>query len=55
MTDSDTNLLLARIAIDDEIRFSCDGCPPDMTGTISFISRYAEYTPPVIYRREERA
>lgn len=46
--------LLARIAIDDPIRFGCDGCPPDMEGKITFISRYAEYTPPVIYSMEER-
>lgn len=46
--------MLARIAIDDKIRFSCDGCPPDLEGQISFISRYAEYTPPVIYSMQER-
>jgi HlyD family secretion protein len=46
--------MLARLAIDDSIGFSCDGCPPGMTGTISFISRYAEYTPPVIYSMQER-
>ncbi len=46
--------LLAKIAIDDPIRFNCDGCPPDMEGKVMFISRYAEYTPPVIYSLEER-
>jgi len=46
--------MLARIAIDDPIRFGCDGCPADMTGKISFISRYAEFTPPVIYSQQER-
>jgi HlyD family secretion protein len=46
--------MLARIAIDDPISFSCDGCPPDLTGKISFISQYAEYTPPVIYSVQER-
>lgn len=46
--------MLARLAIDDSISFSCDGCPSGMTGTISFISRYAEYTPPVIYSMQER-
>ncbi len=46
--------LLARIAIDDPIKFGCDGCPSDLTGKISFISRYAEYTPPVIYSQQER-
>ena len=28
--------------------------PPISTGKISFISRYAEYTPPVIYSQQER-
>lgn len=46
--------MLARIAIDDPVRFGCDGCPADMTGKVSFISRYAEYTPPVIYSQQER-
>ncbi len=46
--------MLARIAIDDPVRFGCDGCPADLTGKISFISRYAEYTPPVIYSQQER-
>ena len=45
---------LARIAIDDPIRFGCDGCPADLTGKISFISRYAEFTPPVIYSVDSR-
>lgn len=46
--------MLARLAIDDPISFSCDGCPAGMTGKISFISQYAEYTPPVIYSQQER-
>ena len=41
--------MLARIAIDDAVAFRCDGCPADHHRPISFISRYAEYTPPVIY------
>jgi HlyD family secretion protein len=46
--------VVARIAIDDPVRISCDGCPPDLTGKITFISRNAEFTPPVIYSLEER-
>jgi HlyD family secretion protein len=46
--------LLARLAIDDPISFSCDGCPSGLSGKISFISQYAEYTPPVIYSMQER-
>lgn len=46
--------MLARLAIDDPISLSCDGCPQGLTGKISFISQYAEYTPPVIYSMQER-
>jgi HlyD family secretion protein len=37
------------------VRFACDGCPADLTGTISFISPKAEYTPPVIYSESSRS
>ncbi|GGF81111.1 secretion protein HlyD [Azorhizobium oxalatiphilum] len=36
------------------VTVACDGCQP-ITADISFISDSAEYTPPVIYSREERA
>jgi HlyD family secretion protein len=39
----------------DLVAFSCDGCPPGLVGTISFISPTAEYTPPVIYSESTRA
>ena len=39
----------------DPVSFGCDGCRPDLTGTISFISPTAEYTPPVIYSESTRA
>jgi HlyD family secretion protein len=47
---------LARIAVGQKIAVACDGCAPDLTATISFIARAAEFTPPVIYsisRREK--
>ncbi len=37
------------------ISFGCDACPAGLTGKVTFISRSAEYTPPVIYSLEERA
>jgi HlyD family secretion protein len=46
--------MVARLAIDDPVSISCDGCPPGLTGKISFISQYVEYTPPVIYSQQER-
>jgi HlyD family secretion protein len=45
--------VLARIAHGDSIVVTCDGCQP-VSAKVSFISRSAEYTPPVIYSLEER-
>ncbi len=47
--------LLPRIAIGDKVKVTCDGCAPDIGATITFISRAAEFTPPVIYSLEERS
>ncbi len=47
---------LASIAVGQKVAVACDGCPPNLTATISFIARAAEFTPPVIYsltRREK--
>jgi HlyD family secretion protein len=46
---------LPTIAIGSTVELQCDGCPTGLKAKISFISRAAEYTPPVIYSREERA
>ena len=46
--------LLTRFALGDLVQASCDGCAP-LVARVSFIARAAEYTPPVIYSREERA
>ena len=37
------------------VKVSCDGCAADLTARISFIASTAEFTPPVIYSRDERA
>ena len=34
---------------------TCDGCAAGLTAKVTFIAKSAEYTPPVIYSREERA
>lgn len=47
---------LSDIAIGQKVAVSCDGCAPNLTATISFVARAAEFTPPVIYsltRREK--
>ncbi len=47
--------VLPTISLNDMVTVRCDGCAPDLTARVSFISRTAEYTPPVIYSLEERA
>lgn len=46
--------MLPRIALGDTIEVSCDGCGAPIEARISFISRNAEFTPPVIYSIDER-
>jgi len=36
------------------VNVACDGCGEGIAASINFISRQAEYTPPVIYSREQR-
>jgi HlyD family secretion protein len=42
------------LKIGQPVRAACDGCSAPVAAKISFISRQAEYTPPVIYSREQR-
>jgi HlyD family secretion protein len=44
----------ARLQVDQTVKLTCDGCPPELTAKINFISREAEFTPPVIFSREQR-
>jgi HlyD family secretion protein len=46
---------LAQIKIGETVNVSCDACAKGLTAKVSFIAQSAEYTPPVIYSREERA
>ncbi|MEA2904720.1 MAG: HlyD family secretion protein [Alphaproteobacteria bacterium] len=45
---------LPQLKIGAVVNIHCDGCAGDLTAKISFIARSAEFTPPVIYSREER-
>ncbi|WP_158812697.1 HlyD family secretion protein [Methylocapsa sp. S129] len=45
---------LSSIHQGDQVAILCDGCPPDLTATVSFIAPQAEYTPPVIYSESTR-
>lgn len=44
----------AKLHVDQSVSLSCDGCPPDLRAKINFIAREAEFTPPVIFSREQR-
>ena len=46
---------LGRIKPGQAISFSCDGCAAAMSATVSFVSDRAEFTPPVLYSKENRA
>ncbi len=39
----------------DPVTLACDGCPTDLSATISFVSPQAEYTPPLIYSESSKA
>ncbi len=45
---------IAKIALGDAVKISCDNCAENITGKVTFIAGSAEYTPPVIYSQEER-
>jgi HlyD family secretion protein len=47
--------MLATLRLGDAVRVHCDGCGADIAATVRFIAPQAEYTPPVIYSRENRA
>jgi HlyD family secretion protein len=46
---------LGRVRPGQTVTFACDGCGAPMNATISFIADRAEFTPPVLYSRENRA
>lgn len=47
--------MVAQLSVGEPIRVSCDGCGAPVPSVIRFISPQAEFTPPVIYSREQRA
>ncbi|HET9664383.1 MAG TPA: HlyD family efflux transporter periplasmic adaptor subunit [Burkholderiales bacterium] len=46
--------VLGAIRIGQDMRVTCDGCPAPVSARVSFIAPQAEYTPPVIYSKENR-
>jgi HlyD family secretion protein len=47
--------MLPHIGYGETVTVRCDGCTGDLTAKVSFISRTAEFTPPVIYSLDERS
>ena len=45
---------IAGIAPGDRLAVRCDGCPPGLTATVSYVADEPEFTPPVIYSLENR-
>ena len=45
---------LGGIAHGQSVSVACDGCPAPVAATIAFISDRAEFTPPVLYSRDNR-
>ena len=45
---------VARAKMGKQVRFTCDGCPPDLKATVIYVSPRAEFTPPVIYSQSAR-
>jgi len=46
---------VALMKIGDTASFTCDGCPPELKASITYISPRAEFTPPVIYSQSARS
>jgi HlyD family secretion protein len=46
---------LPRMTAGAAVQATCDGCPSPIRARITFVSRQAEYTPPIIYSREQRS
>lgn len=40
--------------IGDRLTITCDGCPPGLTATISRLASDPQFTPPILYSRDER-
>ncbi|MFO1184423.1 MAG: HlyD family efflux transporter periplasmic adaptor subunit [Bauldia sp.] len=45
---------LAEARLGTPVTLACDRCPAGLSGTVSFLAGEAEYTPPVIYSKDNR-
>lgn len=46
---------LARLSVGSKVGVSCDACAAGLGATVTFVSATAEFTPPIIYSRDNRA
>lgn len=46
---------LGKLALQQPVQLSCDGCGTTIPARITFIANSAEYTPPVLYSNQQRA
>jgi len=46
---------LGGLRLGQTVKISCDSCGPAINANISYVSPQAEYTPPVIYSKENRS
>ena len=46
---------LGRYSVGHRVNFRCDGCAPDLSAQIDYVSSRPEFTPPVIYSLKMRA
>lgn len=46
---------LAQLPVGSQVRVSCDGCGPPFVARIRWVARSAEFTPPVIYSKDNRS
>lgn len=47
--------MLGRLSPGQTVSFTCDSCDAPLAATVSFIADRAEFTPPVLYSKENRA
>jgi len=45
----------ATLELGQKLAVSCDGCPNDLTATLTYMASDPQHTPPIIYSRDERA
>lgn len=46
---------ISRLSYGQPVEILCDGCPPGLAAAVTYIAPEAEFTPPVIFSRQERA